>query len=274
VEKEMYTIVESDGSRDLVLEHRLSDLESRFALLRENKLAKREPIDSIDHSVLCTFVAAMHARTKSRREHHATQWGKVVEMSERMKERAKTFTPEERAAAERRSKIENAMHSTGETLSEGEVKRMATQPLQELLAVEIGTLAPMLALMDFVIIETRPSHPFITSDNPCVWFDAEAYKRPPFYRSPALMYPSTEIRFPISPTQMLILKREISPSKAYFPIKPEFVDDFNRVTRFGSHEFFVSSMPIQKPLWFDPGTEPDDSWEKTHSAEKPFWESH
>ncbi len=68
VETDFYTIKVDNAGRDLRLEHGLSQLEARFAALRQNRLRLRLPITSRDHMHLCAFVAAMHARTKSRNE--------------------------------------------------------------------------------------------------------------------------------------------------------------------------------------------------------------
>src|SRR5262245_37854393 len=43
-ETDLYTIRRDDGTRDLVLEHGLSQLESEFVSIRDTKLARCEPL--------------------------------------------------------------------------------------------------------------------------------------------------------------------------------------------------------------------------------------
>lgn len=50
--------------------------------------------------------------------------------------------------------------------------------------------------MHLSILNTDDEVGFITSDDPCVWFDPEAYKRLPFYRSVGLGYRSVEVHCP------------------------------------------------------------------------------
>ena len=44
--------------------------------------------------------------------------------------------------------------------------------------------------MHMAILNTDDEVGFLTSDQPCVWFDPEAYKRPAMYRSIGLGYKS------------------------------------------------------------------------------------
>lgn len=270
-ETDMYTISAADGGRDLVLEHGLSGLESQFVNLRENKLKHHKPLDQQEHLALCTFVAAMDARTKARREHTSKEWGKVQELIDNMHERAKTFTPEEWEQVNQRAKFDKILAGNSPSMSEEEVRKIVAKPMQEMLGSIITALTPLLLMMDLVIVETNQSPGFITSDNPCIWFDPEAYKRPPIFQVPALMFESTEIRLPLSPQQMLIFKREFKALRGYEQVTDSAVDELNRITRFSAHEFFIVNSNEKKSVWFDPGTEPEDSWEKLHPSVKPPW---
>src|SRR5262249_50186635 len=82
-ETDMYTIVRADGSRDLVLERGLQQLESDFATIRRKTLENKRPLDPVDRIKLCAFIAAMHCRTKSYREFQREQWKKPLDMMER-----------------------------------------------------------------------------------------------------------------------------------------------------------------------------------------------
>lgn len=64
-----YTIKEPDGTRNLILEKGLCELETRFAQLRDKKVAQRIPLNEEDRFLLCAFMATMMSRTASQREH-------------------------------------------------------------------------------------------------------------------------------------------------------------------------------------------------------------
>jgi len=255
-ETDLYTIELPDGGRNLVLEHGLAQLESEFVSIRDTKLDLLEPLEPSEHAFLCVFVAAMHARTPARRDHLSEQWGKVLAMADQMREWAKTATPEQKHAA---TSLPSSNRQRSFTYDE--VKALAERPLQTAMLPFIKVEAPLLTRLDCVVV-TSHSGGFITSDNPCVWFDAEACKRPPMFQSPALMYESIEISLPVSPLQVILLNRR--GLSGYLPVPPRIVDELNRRTRFGCTEYFVNSTNATQPIWFDLGVEPEDSWRKQH----------
>lgn len=252
-ERDLYTIHRADGERDLVLEHGLAGLESEFVAIRDTKLARRKKITHREHLMLCTFIAAAHDRTPARRDHFAGFWGEVLEMMERVEESASTATPEQRRA------MTSLPRPSGPTLGYEDVRRIVERPMEKMLPPLIRSATPLLMGLDCLVVNS-PKPGFITSDHPCVWFDPEAYKRPPFYQQPAIMYPSIEITLPVSPRQMILLNRR--GLSGYIDVHERHVDDFNRRTRFECSEYFVSFSNATKPTWFDPGVEPEDSWAK------------
>lgn len=256
-ENNFYTIKRADGKRDLTLEHGLSELEDQFCALRDKKLKFRQSITPEEHIILCAFIAAMCARTKIMQAHQQEQWLGVLEKMEKMREWARTATPEKK-------KMMAGPPRSGEqkrqSLSYNEVKKVAEEPIQHLLLPSISIETPLLCEIDFVILETDIRPGFITSDNPCVWSDPEAYKRPPFYRTPGLMYESIEITLPISPHQAILLNRK--GINGYISVEDNAVDNLNKKTRFNAYKHFIVNSNYKKDIWFDPGTEPEDSWEK------------
>ncbi|MEP6958436.1 MAG: DUF4238 domain-containing protein [Nitrospirota bacterium] len=89
-ETDMYTIKREDGSRDLVLERGLSQLEGTFSRIRKRTLAQGRPIDETDRLLLCAFIAAMHSRTPARREHLREQWELPLRIMDQMSEWLRT----------------------------------------------------------------------------------------------------------------------------------------------------------------------------------------
>lgn len=117
------------------------------------------------------------------------------------------------------------------------------------------------------IIGTTVEPGFITSDSPCVWFDPEANKRPPFYQTVGLGYKTVEVTLPISPKQAILLSWN-EKNKGYMELNYEKnIDELNRITRFHCDEHFIVNKNIKKGIWFDPGIEPDDSWEKMNKKQ-------
>jgi hypothetical protein len=252
-ETDLYTIQQADGGRDLVLEHGLAGLESEFAAVRDAKVAKREKITVREHVMLCAFIAAARARTPAQRDHLGGQWSKILERMERMKEWAKTATPQQMRAAS------SIASGSGPSLGYDDVKLLAEKPMQTMLPPMVGEATPLLARLDFLVLVSAGAA-FITSDHPCVWFDPEGYKRPPLYQAPALIYESIEITLPVSPRQLILLNRK--GLWGYRDVSERVVDEYNRRTRFACTEHFVSDSNATKPIWFDPGVEPEDSWRK------------
>jgi hypothetical protein len=206
----------------------------------------------------------MFARTPRQRDHLAEQWGAALAKADRMREWAATATPEERQAA-------STLGGSGRrdvSFSYEQVKAMAERPLQTLLPTLIRSQAPLLFPLDLAILTAvESSIPFITSDAPCVWFDPEGYKRPPLYQGPALMYETIEITLPVSPRQCVLLNRR--GVDGYRETPDALVDEYNRRTRFHCVEYIVTNSSATRPIWFDNGTEPEDSWRKRHPTPAP-----
>src|SRR5262249_20567573 len=155
---------------------------------------------------------------------------------DRMREWAKTATPEQKRAA---SGLPRSAADRSRSFTYAQVKAMAEHPLQTTLVPMIEAETPRLLQLDLAVVTTSTGQGFITSDTPCVWFDPEGYKRPPFFQAPALMYPSIEITLPVSPRQLVMLNRQ--GVTGYFVASDETVDDFNRRTRFHCADYFVTN---------------------------------
>jgi hypothetical protein len=204
----------------------------------------------------------MHSRTPARREHLREQWERPLQIMEKMNEWISKATPEELSLAMQPSL---ASEDSNEHISYEQVKQIHENPIQTTMRVTIRTLTPLLAKLDMAILEAPEDNPFITSDHPCGWFDAAAYRRPPLFQSPALRYKTIEITLPVSPRQIIWLNR--AGKIGYEKATARVVDELNRRTRFLAHEYFVGDRNETKPFWFDQGVEPDDSWGKTHSRQ-------
>ena len=254
-ENNFYTIKRADGKRDLTLENGLNELETQFSLLRENKLKQHLNLTPDEHILLCAFIAAMHARTKVHIKHEQGQWKETLDMMDKMREWAKTASSEQKEIMARPPRTKKQRRRS---LSYADVKELANNPIQHSLMPLIDIETPLLCALDLAILETNEQPGFITSDNPCVWEDPEAYKRPPFWRAPGLMYESIVIIFPISPQQAIVLNRK--GYNGYINVNEKTVDEINRTIRFHAGSYFIVNSNFKKDIWFDPGQEPENSW--------------
>jgi hypothetical protein len=259
-ETDLYTITMPDRGRDLRLERGLSQLEGEFVKIRDSTLAREQPFEAREHAVLCTFADASRVRTPTNRDHLADMWGQLLAKADNMIEWAKTAPPEQRRAAD---SLPRSGNDEGRSFSYEEVKTLATTPLQTSLSVMVAAEAKLLSRLQMIVLTTSEATPFITSDNPCVVFDPEACKRPPMYQGVGLGFRSVQVTLPVSPTQLLLL-RHGPPASAYVRVSEPVVDDLNRLTRAHCTEYFVTNGNTTRPIWFDLGEEPEDSWRKLH----------
>jgi hypothetical protein len=196
-ETDFYTIPMPDGSRNLELEHGLSGLETAFAATR-SKLDRLHIFDDpVEVTQLLAFTVAMFGRTRSHRDFQRSQWTPLLEMIE----------SNERQFSERRPgpPIHANADPRAASVMSSEVREFVERPVQTLLPIYMEKLLPIFFSMDLAIVVTKMKPGFVTSDHPVVMHDTTAYRRPPFYRDVALMSKDTEVTFPVSPRQLIIL---------------------------------------------------------------------
>lgn len=207
---------------------------------------------------LLLFVAAMHARTRVMRDHVAGFFKELKDVGEeietQMRRTSQTELPKVRPALP--SSCERSMDLT-------EVKEFAAHPMANMLMPFIAAEAPLLARMRCVILCTTDDPGFVTSDAPVVWFDPEAYKKPPIFRAAAFNDQKLEITLPISPNQLLMFVHG-DPTVEYVEVSDSNVSELNRRTRFYCSEYFIIKRAYLEPHWFNPGVAPQDSWRNTN----------
>ena len=264
-ETDMYTILDKDGGRILDIEHGLSGLESHFTTVRNKKISRHIDLDQIEKVIVTTFMAAMHARTKSQLAHMADQWRMPLEMMDNLDKKMKVATEEEkRRMANKVAPVSSTGGRGGFTHEQ--VRQMVEDPVGTTLVPMIRAVAPLIAELDMAILCTDSVPGFITSDRPCVWFDPQSHTRPPLYQGPALMYKTIEITMPVSPTECIFLNRQ--GMSDYINVDENLVKELNRRVRFHSSEYFVVNQEYTDDMWFDVGKEPEDSWEKQQARKE------
>lgn len=260
-ETDLYTIWDETGKRDLTIEHGFSGLEKLFTDIRRKKLSYKKQLIHDEHFIICIFIASMHARTKSKLNHLSEMWKPALNMMDDMIKHMETATEQQKEDISRMSKFPS-LDKKSEKLSYEDVQTLVNKPMESMMLSLIKTEAPLLEKLDFAILCTNSEQGFISSDDPCTWTDPEAYKRPPIYQSPALMYDSIEIIMPISPKQCVFLNRK--KLNGYVDVNDNTVNNINRITRFNSSEFFISNQNVINELWFSTLKEPKDSWNNQH----------
>ena len=240
----MYTIFDDAGNRLLDIEHGLSGLEGEFASIRDNKISRQLDLTLDEKHYIFAFVSAMHNRTVTMKEQISKQWGKVLELGKRMKQQHDNATPEQRKAMESVGSLNNG----GASFSMDEVKKFHNEPMQTLMFPRIHAEFIHYTKMHMSILNTNDEVGFITSDNPCVWFDPDAYKRPPIYRSVGLGYENVEVTLPISPKQLILISHK--PLPLYVSVAMRNVDSVNRATRFHADKYYIVNRNFKKDYWF------------------------
>jgi len=253
-ETDFYTVKLNDGSRSLVIEDTFAVIEDRFARLRRGRIEGLAKLTNEERALLCVFTAMMSTRTKSQRANWADFYSRLHDQVESME------------------KIHNA--EPGASLETAQMKEYGHHMFMD---HSIDFIAQWLFRMNMVIFTAAQDGRFITSDRPCVWFNPEAYKFPPLLRGPGLAQDRIEITLPLSPTYFVIFswtrwseKMSLSQERIdtlgdCVPVPDSIVSEMNRRTRGNCDESFVTQSREIDPKWLDPGEEPEDSWDKTHS---------
>ncbi|MEE8428924.1 MAG: DUF4238 domain-containing protein, partial [Gammaproteobacteria bacterium] len=196
--------------------------------------------------------------------HISDQWRGPLKKMGNLAKQLEKATEEEKKELVNFSRFPGS--NDGKSFSHDQVREMVDDPVKTMLIPMIETVAPLLSKLDFAILCNDLDLGNITSDSPCVWFDPEAYKRPPIYRGPALMYDTIEITLPVTPKECIYLNRQ--GMRGFIDVPEAVVRDLNRRTRFQASEYYVVNQDRVDDIWFDPGIEPDDSWEKDHAKQE------
>ena len=242
VSNDHYTIKLPSGERNLIVEDTLAGLESNFVQVLP-KIRKQEPLTDDDRIHLILFTAAMHSRSKA-----MGKWFKNTN----------TDLHEMVVAMEQQHNLKPSTSLQTQKL----VDHANAAAIPMLMQAE----APMLGIMQMSVLVTDDPLGFITSDTPVVWFNPEAYKWPPLYRSPGLGQKDIEVTLPLTPQHMFLFWHKNLP--LYADIKQKSVDEGNRLRRVTCREEFVSWTGETKPYWFEIPNVPDDAWENTEDGKK------
>ena len=231
-EADFYTIIDSEGNRNVDLEKALQKIESNFMTVRRDKIRHHKPLDSREIGVVATFIATMFARVKHQRDQQREMWQELIGQMDK--------APDE---------VHAELKKAG---TYQQIIGLKNQPLPYNIVNFTNIALPFFSRMGCEILEAETKPGFITSDNPCFMIDPRIYtSNPPMSWHELFGSPTVEILFPISPKQLISLKpsgpnRYISVDKA-----PEAIDEINKITVQNSEEFIVLNQKEFKDSWFE-----------------------
>jgi len=246
-ENEKYTISLTDGSRDLVVENNLMQVEDAFVSILP-KIKNRQRLDMEEMGSLCIFTASMYARTND------------------MGSRWKTFLTEIH-----RQVVTGERDNNAPAITSVMTKDLVAHAHPYSVQATLKSLPQMLFRMSLTILETDDELGFITSDTPCVWRDPDAYKLPPGLRFPSLGRPKIEVSLPVTPHQALVFSH--SNVRGYMHVHPRYRDELNRRVVSGCGQYFISWKGETKAAWFDEGVLAEDAWENTEEGKRELEEN-
>jgi hypothetical protein len=109
---------------------------------------------------LLAFLAAMHSRTPSRRDHFMGFWSEVLQMGEEIEHQMKVATPEERRRVASYAAPDD---SNRPTMSLDDVRKIRANPMQHTLEPLMAAEFPLLTRMRCFVLCTASEIGFITS---------------------------------------------------------------------------------------------------------------
>ncbi len=223
-ETDFYTLKINDSEKDYIIEKTLSQLESEYTSLFEQKIKNKIPLDNYEHIVLCAFVAAMLQRTLKQKENIERFFDQVIADIENM-EKAHGASP--KTSLEWRREREDA-HKIS-------------------LIQTIPGITKILVKMNLAFLCANKRGPFITSDAPCFLFNSHLqWQR--FY-GPGLGQKYVEVRMPLSP-EISVSFSWANNLRGYLGIDKDLIHEHNRMVFGYSHEYFIANSPKIKRRWF------------------------
>jgi Protein of unknown function (DUF4238) len=215
-ESNLYTDAEESEHRKYWLERGLQKIEDGFKWVRDHRIVKRKLLRPQDLAAIHVFAATILVRSPRYRDHMRAPWEQVVRIADDL-QAAYSATPPHK----RRRFPAPITTSDGPSLSIEEARIAAKRPLQTLVGPYARNVAKILAHMHHAVLCTRRTPGFITSDNPFMHFDPDAWRRPAYMRG-GLGWKNVEVTLPITPQYMIMLGWE--PIHGYVELPDGAVD--------------------------------------------------
>lgn len=223
-ETDLYTFEVNNGKKDYTLEKSLSQIESEYALVFENTISRRVPLNENEHVVVCAFVAAMLQRTLKHKQNIEDFFDRLITMTEDL-ERAHGMRPQK--SLELRQAKDDA-------------HKMA-------IIQSLPYLTTILSKMNLAFLCANRRGSFITSDAPCFLFNSQLqWQR--FY-GPGLGQKHVEVLMPLSP-EILVLLSWVNNMRGYLGLGEDLIHECNRMVVGYAHQYFIANSSKVKRRWF------------------------
>lgn len=232
-ENNIYTITMPDGSRDLRIEHYLSQLEKGLKSLVTDYIARHRELPSHRHEKLVAFIAAMHARTPHAREIQRTFWQNSLD------------------AAEEKARDPQFHLKIGPQENVDGLRKAVKSPMQFIVPGAVVDGFPHLVQMTMTIFCTE-NPTFVTSDSPVFWSDPTIPRENLPTHKKLLTDPGIQVTMPLSPRHMIMLHHPMTPfikPVTYVAARASTAAAFNRRTIVYANEAIVSWRDGFDPSW-------------------------
>ncbi len=225
---ELYTLDIPGHGKDYSVEESLSQLEDRYARIFRNKIKLGLPLTDEEHVFLSAFTYAMLHRTLRFKRNIENFLDQVIE-SARDLEIAHGATSER--SDQLRDYKKNAHSLNLIQILPNMSRLLSTMSLAFMCAPKVGSR-------------------FITSDNPCFFFNPDLQWEKSFFNSPGLSQKNIHVYLPLSPKILLCMTWHNL--KGYINIDSQRVDEINRMIRAHADKHLISQLPRTKVIWFSP----------------------
>jgi hypothetical protein len=225
-ENNFYTVYNDDGTRNLVLEKYLHEVEDNF--LRARRVIQNHgPPSDQDVRALILFISSSFARTKLQKEQQSDIWTELLEIYQALG-------------------IQNIQPDLYR-----QVEIYKKQPMPYHIGNFLNITTPVLSRMNITILETTREEGFVTSDNPALWLDPSITMPNKPISFFGLGSPLLDIFFPISPN--FLVELSWSQPDSYVPIdsQTQMIEEINKMTVMNSEEFVVMNHNSPNPYWFE-----------------------
>ncbi|MFM9928425.1 DUF4238 domain-containing protein [Variovorax sp. H27-G14] len=242
-EAHIYTVRKPDGTDDFRFERFFQEREDAFYSVR-TKLISLQALTHEEWVDLLAFTAAARIRTQMNRNRHRQHWGNAIELGEKMVQSLSKMTPEARTDI---AKMQSP--STGKGVTLEQARRLRDEPIQSTLLLGMKQLIERFDHMQAAVLFAAGSTRFITSDNPCVFYDPYARPFPPFRAIPDFRSATFELTMPLTPTACLRLGPD---AEGFIELMDDDVAAINNRTAGAASRYMVSSNADGFPEYLGP----------------------
>lgn len=234
---DLYTIVRTDGTRDLRTERALAQLETSFGRVRTFLAGGKRPLHRHQAEDLAWFMAAMRERSPKARDHWQNFLDRVIATGTAIENDLQGLPP-----GNKKRKVRALARPDGQRgesgLSLDEVRSLSGRGFGSWLPAHVRVAGRIMQDMHVMILDACAGCCFVTSDNPVVWWNPAMDQR-----RFGLGRKAIEITMPITPRICALLTHDGGNGRA--DVDQSTVDAINgRTLNQCDSEFFAESAGL------------------------------